>query len=131
EFETKEKFPTRERITDRCFRLARSHPMLVPTHSESSLKKWSALNNNEPIPKSTKGIELYARRFIILGQRLRNAALGYCEKHPIILPRHCLFELLIDHAHRATLHGSTQLTLRNLRQKYWIIGDRNLLKAHI
>ncbi|KAH0950366.1 hypothetical protein HN011_009013, partial [Eciton burchellii] len=35
------------------------------------------------------------------------------------------------HAHRATLHKSTQLMLRNLRQKYWIIGNRNLVKAHI
>jgi hypothetical protein len=66
-----------------------------------------------------------------LGGRLRNAALEYSEKHPIILSRHRISELLIDHAHRATLHGGTQLTLRNLRQKYWIIGSRNLVKTHV
>jgi len=52
-----------------------------------------------------------------LGGRWRNAAFEYCEKHPIILPKHRISELLIDQAHRATLHGDTQLTLRNLRQK--------------
>jgi len=66
-----------------------------------------------------------------LGGRLRNAALEYCEKHSIILPRHRISELLIDHAHQATLHGGTQLTLRILRQEYCIIGDRNLVKMHI
>jgi hypothetical protein len=62
---------------------------------------------------------------------LQNATLEYEEKHPIILPKHRISELFIDCAHRATLHGGTQLTLRHLRQKYWIIGGRNLVKAHI
>jgi len=65
-----------------------------------------------------------------LGGWLHNAALEYCEKHPIILQKHRISELLIDYAHRA-LHGGTQLTLRNLRQKYWIIGSRNLVETHI
>jgi len=56
-----------------------------------------------------------------LGKRLQNAALEYGEKHPIILPKHRISELLIDCAHRATFHGGTQLTLRHLRQKYWIL----------
>jgi len=66
-----------------------------------------------------------------LGGRLYNAILEYNEKHPITLPKHRISELLIDCAHRATLHGGTQLTLHHLRQKYWIIGNRNLVKAHI
>jgi hypothetical protein len=66
-----------------------------------------------------------------LGGRLHNAALEYCEKHLIILPKYHISELLIDHAYCAILHGGTQLTLRNIRQKYWIIGSHNLVKAHI
>jgi len=66
-----------------------------------------------------------------LGGRLHNAPLDYDEKHPIILPKHRISELLIDCAHRATLHGGTQLMLHHLRQRYWIIGSRNLVKAHI
>jgi len=65
------------------------------------------------------------------GGQLRNATVEYSEKYPIILPKHRISDLLIDHAHRAMLHGGTQLMLRTLRQEYWIVGCRNLVKAHI
>lgn len=39
-------------------------------------------------------------------------------------------ELLVDQAHKATLYG-TQLTLRTLRQRYWILGARSLVKTRI
>lgn len=51
--------------------------------------------------------------------------------HPIILPKHRLSELLIDQAHKATLHGGTQLSLSTLHQRYWILGARNLVKTRI
>jgi len=82
------------------------------------------LNNNEPISKSSalKALNpmLGDKLLHHLGGRLRNVVLGYCEKHSIrqTLPRDRISELLIDHAHPATLHGGTQLTLRNLRQEY-------------
>jgi hypothetical protein len=89
----------------------------------------------EPIPKSSalKALNpmLGGDSLLRLGGRLRNTAFGYCEKYPIILPKHRISELLIDHAHRTTLHGGMQLTLRKLKQEYWIIGGRNLVKANI
>jgi len=93
-------------------------------------KEWSALSKTEPIPKSSalKALKSMLGENLLfrLGGRLHNAALEYGEKHPIILPRHRISELLIDYAHRATLHRGTQLTLRNLKQKYWIIESGNL-----
>jgi len=65
-----------------------------------------------------------------LDARLWNVAIGYPEKHPIILPKHCISELLIDHTHRVTFHGDVQLTLRTLRQEYWIMDCRDLVKEH-
>jgi len=50
-----------------------------------------------------------------LGGWLLNAALECCEKHFVILPRHRISALLINHARRAILHGGTQFTLRTLR----------------
>jgi len=98
-------------------------------------KEWSTLSKNEPIPKSSalKALKSMLGEDLLLrlGGRLHNAALEYYEKHPIILPKHRISELLIDYAHRATFHEGTQLTLRNLKQKYWIIGSCNLVKAHI
>lgn len=67
-----------------------------------------------------------------VGGRLKHAALPFWEKHPVILPRKGHFtELLIDEAHRRTLHGGAQLTLAALRQRYWILGGRQRVKAHI
>lgn len=40
-------------------------------------------------------------------------------------------ELLVDQAHKATLYGGTQLTLRTLRQRYWILEARSLVKTCI
>jgi len=62
-----------------------------------------------------------------LGGRLRNAAIEYSEKYPVILPKH----FGLDRSYRVTLHDGTQLTLRTLRQEYWIVDGRNLVKAHI
>lgn len=69
-------------------------------------------------------------KLLRLGGRLKNA-ICYSEQHPIILPKHRLSELLVDQTHKATLHGGTQLTLRTLRQRYWISGARSLVKTRI
>jgi len=98
-------------------------------------KEWSALTKNAPIPSSSALRALKpmmgADSLLRLGGWLRNATIEYSEKYPVILPKHRISDLLIDHAHRATLHGGTQQVLRTLRQEYWIVGCRNLIKAHI
>jgi hypothetical protein len=66
-----------------------------------------------------------------LGGRLERAPLSFPERHPIILADHRIVRLLIDKAHKITLHGGTQLTLRVLRLQYWIIAARSLVKRHI
>lgn len=66
-----------------------------------------------------------------VGGRLANSHLQYNEKHPIILPRHRVTDLIVSQAHLRALHGGTQLTLRILRQDYWIVGARVLVKSTI
>lgn len=39
--------------------------------------------------------------------------------------------LIVKDAHIHALHGGPQLTLNIVRQKYWIIGARNLIKKAI
>lgn len=70
-------------------------------------------------------------KLIRVGGRLENSVLSYNEQHPIILPQHRVSELLIEQAHKLVLHGGTQLMLRVLRQNYWIILARKLVKAHV
>ena len=66
-----------------------------------------------------------------LAGRLRFAPISNDQKHPMILPRHKIIDLIISHAHLRCLHGGLQMTLHTLRQSFWILGARSLLKTMI
>ncbi|XP_063994272.1 uncharacterized protein LOC135171574 [Diachasmimorpha longicaudata] len=88
------------------------------------------LPKNHPMAKLTPIIN--EEGIIRLGGRLKNSLLDPDEIHPVILPRQSrLTTLIIEEAHRRTLHGGTQLTLAYTRQKYWIIGGRGTVRAYI
>ncbi|XP_054709241.1 uncharacterized protein LOC129218946 [Uloborus diversus] len=64
---------------------------------------------------------------IRVGGRLQNSQLPFSAKHPIILPaQHKISSLLVKH-----FHASTTLLLGILRQQYWIIGARKIIKKCI
>jgi len=93
-----------------------------------------ALKTNIALSKSSRLYPLSpflgSHNLIRLGGRLESSPIDYNEKHPIILADHRV-RLLIDHAHKEALHGGTQLTLRVLRQRYWILAAHSLVKGHI
>lgn len=63
--------------------------------------------------------------------RLQYAHIPFHQRHPIILPRCRVTNMLISHFHLKALHGGLQLTLALLREKFWIIHARNRTKAII
>lgn len=63
--------------------------------------------------------------------RLQNAPISFNEKDPFILPNHRISRLIISHTHSRTLHGGTQLTLHTLRQNYWVLNGRSIVKSII
>ncbi|XP_063383320.1 uncharacterized protein LOC134669601 [Cydia fagiglandana] len=64
--------------------------------------------------------------------RLDQALMSEEMKHPKIIPRESrLATLLIDQAHKLTLHGGATLTLSSLRQEYWITGGYNTVKREL
>lgn len=66
-----------------------------------------------------------------VGGRLFNPPISYDEKHPIIVPRHYVGELLASNPHIRSLHGGLQLTLHMLRQRYWLISAHCVVKSVI
>ena len=67
-----------------------------------------------------------------VGGRLDAARLTYAEKHPVILPKNSrLAELLIDWAHKTCLHGGHSLTYSCVLKRAWIIGGRQMVRAHL
>ena len=66
---------------------------------------------------------------IVVGGRLKYAALTHRSKHPIILPHnHKLSRMIVQDYHGAT-HLGTEWTLSQVRGKFWIIKARNLIKS--
>ncbi|VEN51227.1 unnamed protein product [Callosobruchus maculatus] len=67
-----------------------------------------------------------------VGGRLANSDLSYSQKHPVILPaKSCFTDKLVDHYHRINLHTGAYLLECLLRQKYWIMGGRNLIRQRV
>ena len=88
------------------------------------LRKSSSLRSLNPF-LSPDGI-------LRVGGRLQHSSITYDEKHPAIIPKDShLASLLIRDAHIRTLHGGAQLVQSTLRQKYWIIHYRSLIRASI
>lgn len=65
-----------------------------------------------------------------VGGRLNNANIAYDMKHPIIVPSGSrLSYLIIERAHKETLHGSVQVMMQYIRNNFWIPKLRNELRT--
>ncbi|XP_073820586.1 uncharacterized protein [Musca autumnalis] len=63
-----------------------------------------------------------------VGGRLQLSSLAYNEKHPVILNKSNLSDLIIKEAHEATLHGCIRVMENLLRRNYWMIGMKSSIK---
>ncbi|XP_014215174.1 uncharacterized protein LOC106644264 [Copidosoma floridanum] len=67
-----------------------------------------------------------------VGGRLSNPLLDANAKHPLILYGYdCITQLLIDYYHRKALHGGVEMILVSLKQKYWILRGREVVRAEL
>ena len=65
-----------------------------------------------------------------VGGRIGRVELPYDNKHPVILPaKHPLTSLIIWEFHRRLLHTGTDHVLSHLRQHYWIVNGREIVKG--
>ena len=60
--------------------------------------------------------------------RLNNVPITGDAKHPVVVPKHFLSALIAKQAHLRSLHGGSRLTLYLIRQNFWILGARNLVR---
>ncbi|XP_043661648.1 uncharacterized protein LOC122625622 [Drosophila teissieri] len=67
-----------------------------------------------------------------VGGRIKQSTLNYNAKHPILIPKDTpLAGLLVRHFHVSYLHTGVDATFTNLRQPYWILGARNLVRKAV
>ncbi|XP_031333876.1 uncharacterized protein LOC116167101 [Photinus pyralis] len=67
-----------------------------------------------------------------VGGRLGRAQITFDQKHPLILPaKEPLVDRLVDYYHQTNLHTGPHLLEAIIRQKYWIIAGRNLIRSRV
>lgn len=91
------------------------------------------LRNDKESSTSLRKLKPFIRNNLILvGGRLGFSAESYNRKHPIVLPRRDrIIELLIDYSHRKFLHAGPELLMAKLREKYWILSARCIIRQRI
>jgi hypothetical protein len=134
------------RFVDNLKKRTHSGPLSV-TELDSALMFWivdcqSVVYSNELVNLQSKTsnrlslvrqLRLFLAEGIIrCGGRIHNAPLQESAKFPILLPRnHHLTQLIVEDAHRETLHSGQNSTLTHLRQRYWIPAARQYIKKII
>lgn len=67
-----------------------------------------------------------------VGGRLKNSALDFSHKHPILLPKkEHIVDLIIDFYHKENCHAGPQLLLSIIRQRFWICSGLRAIKKRI
>lgn len=98
---------------------------------------WKEINNIKEKKECTPCIQklspfLHSNLLRVGGRLSKSFSLGFEQKHPVLLPaKHHVTTLLVDHCHRQNLHTGPHLLLSLLRQKYWILGGRNIVRQRV
>lgn len=85
------------------------------------------------VPKKSSSIykldPILSHGLLRVGGRLKNADMEFQAKHPILLPKqHHVSTLIARHYHEASAHSGAEHVLSLIREKFWIIDVRALLR---
>lgn len=91
------------------------------------------LKKGEPVPSHSRlqplNPFLDKDGLIRVGGRLKNAALPFEQRHPLILPKdNHVTRLLIEAEHTIHGHAGIQATLYALRRRFWVLDGRNTIR---
>lgn len=91
------------------------------------------IQNKEILTSSLRKLRPFLKNGILrVGGRLTNSYLDFESQHPILLPKKDpLVDLLIDHYHYQNLHTGPNLVLALLRQRFWIVAARGVVRNRI
>ncbi|XP_055634089.1 uncharacterized protein LOC129774381 [Toxorhynchites rutilus septentrionalis] len=119
--------------SDEC-EIALKNLIRITQHSAFPLevKSYALAQDSPRIPKSPlRNLNLLMDNFGLLriDSRIRNSNAPFDSRFPILLPSNHKLSFLIARAtHLKTLHGGPSLLLATLRQRYWPLRGRNLVR---
>nr|XP_037872500.1 uncharacterized protein LOC119629716 [Bombyx mori] len=99
-------------------------------HFDKELKN---VKSGKILPSAFQRLRAFVHEGIFrVGGRLENAHLEFDSQHPILLPaRDHVVNLLIDYYHKKYLHTGPQLLMSLIRQNYWILSARNIIRKRV
>ena len=104
---------------------------LIQKQEFSDEINWLRVKNN--VSKKSKILSLNPfldeNGIIRVGGRLEYSKMSFDKKHQIILPKHSVTKLIIKAYHTENLHTGQQGLLNALRQKFWPISAKSMIKG--
>ncbi|CAG7824460.1 unnamed protein product [Allacma fusca] len=121
---------------------------ITVTEREQAIHRWicciqlqafsaeiHCLQANAPLPKGSPLKTLCPfvddSGALRVGGRLAKSDLDFNNKHPLLLPRHPVTELIIEAHHVKLQHAGLQALRYALQEKYWILPGKRLFKRSL
>ncbi|XP_075163644.1 uncharacterized protein LOC142236255 [Haematobia irritans] len=95
--------------------------------------EYNAIENRMPINSKSRLLALNPKLdengLLRVNGRLSNSDLSYNERFPIILPEKSRFcKLFVEYTHKLLLHSEHQVMLRAIRQEFYIIRLKSIIR---
>ena len=91
-----------------------------------------ALQRGKKLPRESRILEfrpvLNEDGLLRVGGRLAHADLPMQSKHPVLLAEHHITQCLLKNYHEQLLHQGVEIVLARVRQEYWVLQGRRLLR---
>ncbi|XP_065361975.1 uncharacterized protein LOC135955553 [Calliphora vicina] len=100
-------------------------------------EEFKILSKNKQLNNSLKSLSLFIQNvngfpLIRVGGRLENADIPENRKHPFLLPKDCHFvNVIVRDTHVKNYHAVPKGLMAFIRQNFWIIGARNLIRKTV
>ncbi|XP_063901218.1 uncharacterized protein LOC135120827 [Zophobas morio] len=117
-----------------CEELQRAHDCVIKLlQAEAFSEEIHNLKNHRQLLHNNKICNLNPfldhKGLLRVGGRLKNSNLDVEQKHQLLLPKgHHVTRLIIKNYHEDNLHSGCLATLSAIRQKYWPIAARSLIR---
>ncbi|XP_058448694.1 uncharacterized protein LOC131428666 [Malaya genurostris] len=114
--------------------LAKSKTFLIRlAQNDEFVAEINQLDKNKSVSKCSHIRQmtpfLDAERVLRVGGRLNFAQLPYQAKHPALIPtNHPFTRLIVEDFHRKLLHGGGRLLLTAIREEFWPLNGRRLVR---
>ncbi|XP_043234482.1 uncharacterized protein LOC122387896 [Amphibalanus amphitrite] len=112
--------------------VAARHLLLREEQRLAFAAEFSALQRGKPVPKNSRVYRLSPfigdDGLLRIGSRLQESELTSEERHPVLLPKGRVAELLVWDQHRMMCHCGVSTLITALRAAFWIVGLRCLAK---